>query len=300
MLSHFGVQSYTEPILQDTKTKGMRVMAEFGENLKRIREEKGMTQQTLADYLYVTRQAVSRWEGGSRYPDLMTAKKMAQFLETSVDELLAEDDMKAYVERSAILDDGVSKRAQVFLITLAFMSSLITSIYYLANYFIQDALVISAPVDMCMCILLTLVLGYSVHTALHDRLNKRFATILSVLYFGVTILNGIIALLSENNKSSYAFLVGAIALNVVFLVMCVHFFTSKKVVSPIGLYIMTCIYVITGIINSFRGPVVDIPIEYYRDVFMLGVFSFMENTLVLILLVFMAHVLHQKRKRAAR
>ena len=38
-------------------------MAEFGENLKRVREEKGITQQTLADYLYVTRQAVSRWEG---------------------------------------------------------------------------------------------------------------------------------------------------------------------------------------------------------------------------------------------
>ena len=55
-------------------------MAEFGENLKNVREQKGYTQQTLADHLYVTRQAVSRWEGGSRYPDLMTAKKMAQFL----------------------------------------------------------------------------------------------------------------------------------------------------------------------------------------------------------------------------
>ena len=60
-------------------------MAEFGENLKRVREKKGITQQTLADSLYVTRQAVSRWEGGSRYPDIMTAKKMAQFLEVSLD-----------------------------------------------------------------------------------------------------------------------------------------------------------------------------------------------------------------------
>lgn len=41
-------------------------MAEFGENLKKVREEKGITQQTLADYLYVTRQAVSRWEGGQK------------------------------------------------------------------------------------------------------------------------------------------------------------------------------------------------------------------------------------------
>lgn len=42
-------------------------MVEFGEQLRRAREEKGMTQQSLAEQLYVTRQAVSRWECGDRY-----------------------------------------------------------------------------------------------------------------------------------------------------------------------------------------------------------------------------------------
>ena len=46
-------------------------MVEFGEQLRRAREEKGMTQQSLAERLYVTRQAVSRWECGDRYPDLL-------------------------------------------------------------------------------------------------------------------------------------------------------------------------------------------------------------------------------------
>lgn len=49
-------------------------MVEFGEKLKQIREERGLTQQTLAEKLYVTRQAVSRWECGARYPDLLTAR----------------------------------------------------------------------------------------------------------------------------------------------------------------------------------------------------------------------------------
>ncbi len=62
-------------------------MAEFGENVRSLRQAKGLTQQSLADQLYVTRQAVSRWEGGSRYPDLMTAKKLAEALDSTMDAL---------------------------------------------------------------------------------------------------------------------------------------------------------------------------------------------------------------------
>lgn len=55
-------------------------MIEFGEKLKQMREEKGMTQQTLAEQLYVTRQAVSRWECGARYPDLLTVTTTLQYV----------------------------------------------------------------------------------------------------------------------------------------------------------------------------------------------------------------------------
>ena len=159
-------------------------MAEFGENLKRIREEKGMTQQTLADYLYVTRQAVSRWEGGSRYPDLMTAKKMAEFLETSVDELLADDDMKVYVEKSAIFESERSKNMQVVVTALAFMCSIVMSILYLANYFIADEFIISSWSETLKCLLLTITLGYATYMALTDKINQKVAAIIACLYFG--------------------------------------------------------------------------------------------------------------------
>ena len=63
----------------------------IGEMIRTKREEQGMTQQELAQKLYVSRQTVSRWESGSRCPDLMTAKKIAAILGMSLDELVPGD-----------------------------------------------------------------------------------------------------------------------------------------------------------------------------------------------------------------
>ena len=46
----------------------------LSDNIKKFREEKNITQQQLADKLYVSRQTICRWENGSRCPDLITAK----------------------------------------------------------------------------------------------------------------------------------------------------------------------------------------------------------------------------------
>ena len=73
---------------------------DFGEKIKELREAKGMTQQNLADLLFVTRQTVSRWEGGSRYPDLVTAKNLADILDTTVDALMADDASMLIEQRS--------------------------------------------------------------------------------------------------------------------------------------------------------------------------------------------------------
>lgn len=63
----------------------------FNDNIKKLREEKNLTQQQLADKLYVSRQTVCRWENGSRCPDLLTAKKLALELDVSMDELVSDE-----------------------------------------------------------------------------------------------------------------------------------------------------------------------------------------------------------------
>jgi transcriptional regulator with XRE-family HTH domain len=52
------------------------------------RKEKGLTQEELADYLGVSKPAVSKWESGQSYPDILLLPVLAAFFNTSVDELL--------------------------------------------------------------------------------------------------------------------------------------------------------------------------------------------------------------------
>ena len=42
----------------------------FGEKLQEVRKRSGMTQETFAEQLHVSRQAVSRWESGRGYPEM--------------------------------------------------------------------------------------------------------------------------------------------------------------------------------------------------------------------------------------
>lgn len=60
-----------------------------GEIIKKLREEKGLTQLELAKKLNVTDKAVSRWETGKGYPDIAILETLSSSLGVSVTELLA-------------------------------------------------------------------------------------------------------------------------------------------------------------------------------------------------------------------
>ncbi len=76
----------------------------LSENIRRLRQEKGITQETLADFLGVTFQSVSRWERGDGYPDITLLPLISSFFNVSVDDLLGvskvqnEQQLNAYLE----------------------------------------------------------------------------------------------------------------------------------------------------------------------------------------------------------
>ena len=66
---------------------------EFHEKLKHLRAQKGITQEELAEALYVSRTAVSKWESGRGYPNLDSLKAVADYFSVTVDDLLSEGDL---------------------------------------------------------------------------------------------------------------------------------------------------------------------------------------------------------------
>ena len=63
----------------------------IGETIKRLRKEKNMTQEQLAEYLKISPQAVSRWEIGSTLPDITLVPMIANIFDVTTDVLLCVD-----------------------------------------------------------------------------------------------------------------------------------------------------------------------------------------------------------------
>ena len=63
----------------------------FAEKLLRLRKREGISQEELAAYLEVSRQAVSRWEQGTALPDAGNLRKLRQRFRVSVDWLLEDE-----------------------------------------------------------------------------------------------------------------------------------------------------------------------------------------------------------------
>ena len=60
----------------------------FADTLKKLRMEKGLSQQALAEKMFVTKSAMSRWENGSRLPDAAMMSRLAEILGADVNVLL--------------------------------------------------------------------------------------------------------------------------------------------------------------------------------------------------------------------
>ena len=73
-------------------------MMEFHEKLQQLRQQNNLTQEQLAEQLFVSRTAVSKWESGRGYPNLESLKCISKLFFISIDELLSNDELLELAE----------------------------------------------------------------------------------------------------------------------------------------------------------------------------------------------------------
>lgn len=66
---------------------------EFNKKLQELRKQKNITQEQLANELFVSRTAISKWESGRGLPSIDSLKAIATFFDTTVDKLLSSDEL---------------------------------------------------------------------------------------------------------------------------------------------------------------------------------------------------------------
>lgn len=65
----------------------------FSEKLKELRKGRSLTQEQLAEALYVSRTAVSKWESGRGYPSIDSLREISRFFSVTIDELISPDEV---------------------------------------------------------------------------------------------------------------------------------------------------------------------------------------------------------------
>lgn len=72
---------------------------EFHEKLQELRKIRGLTQEELAEALFVSRTAISKWESGRGYPSIDSLKEISRYFSVSIDDLLSGDQLIFIAEK---------------------------------------------------------------------------------------------------------------------------------------------------------------------------------------------------------
>ena len=67
-------------------------------NLKRLRQETGVSQQRLADAIWVSQPSINKYENQNNEPDIDVLKRMADFFDTSIDFIVGRTDVRRRIE----------------------------------------------------------------------------------------------------------------------------------------------------------------------------------------------------------
>lgn len=93
---------------------------EFNEKLQQLRKQQDLTQEELAEALFVSRTAVSKWESGRGYPNIDSLKAIAKFFGVTVDELISSEQVLTIAQENQKEKDRHNRNLVFGLLDLSF------------------------------------------------------------------------------------------------------------------------------------------------------------------------------------
>ncbi len=279
-------------------------MVEFGEKLKQLREKSGMTQATLAERLYVTRQAVSRWECGARYPDLLTTKKIAQILDVTIDELVSGEELQKNIEKESVLAEPVPNLIQTLLYAFAAVIYFIMCLFAIKSLIPNEALKgtpageitiigITAVIQRILCFAaVTAGLVFSVL----NKLTPKKAGIIMSSFYGFRALEFIITYIDMQIKQNgympwTGWIDGFLIYVISFACIMLYFYNGKWKVPSIliyGIAALSFMEILYAIKIGFRN-MTDLS-------FVVRTVSYLGRLGLVVLLVYQTYIFAKKMK----
>ena len=71
---------------------------EFNEKLQELRKNRSLTQEELAEALFVSRTAISKWESGRGYPSIDSLREISRYFSVTIDDLICSEEMISVAE----------------------------------------------------------------------------------------------------------------------------------------------------------------------------------------------------------
>lgn len=99
---------------------------EFNKKLQELRKQREFTQEELAEKLFVSRTAISKWESGRGYPSIDSLKAIAEFFSVSIDELLSNKELITVAEK-----DSQKKAGKVRDLVFGLLDCSVASLFFL-------------------------------------------------------------------------------------------------------------------------------------------------------------------------
>ena len=168
---------------------------EFNEKLQELRKNRGLTQEELAEILYVSRTAISKWESGRGYPNIESLKDISKFFSVSIDDLLsgeklisiAENENKSNIQNICDLLFGIVDIMSILLIILPLYPKRADDLIYSVNLFLYN--------ESCYMIYWTMFISLVVvgiieiiFNQMKIEKNRNAITNISIIVSAITIL----------------------------------------------------------------------------------------------------------------